>query len=425
MPPYTWSWHGETVSDSTHRMFYRGEEIKEAYYRGEKIWGPDDDVKDGDDVRFIDWDGTVLYQMRAEDFIRLSDWPAGIHPSKDTDKDKGWGLHVHLLDDGWNWDFEAAQTFVRRYRYLDIGAEYATENDAVVVRVAISQDGGGQCVRFSGVSSSVMDINWGDGTISSSAGGGASSEYHKYASSGNYVITITPQIEGTNAIYGGLQAVTVQTTRRYLCSLEGLYGTGPSTHNAVSVYYGKSAQITHGFCYNSNVRYVGFSKEVPVRNTAVGLWLAPNFNGVLIIPRGTSSFNNSVFYSTANNIRVYWNGGRGIMDSAFSKGIIYPDTWTGPSDNVANAVYWERHIVPSSCSSDVALRNVKTLYLKKIVLPSADTFGFSPEISLPTVGPTNEETRIYTEEAQLDYWKVKIGANSPWYERIEAIKPPL
>ena len=38
MPPHTWIFNGEKVSDSTHKMYYRGQEIKEAWYRGEKIW---------------------------------------------------------------------------------------------------------------------------------------------------------------------------------------------------------------------------------------------------------------------------------------------------------------------------------------------------------------------------------------------------
>lgn len=39
MAPHTWSYLGDTVSDATHQMYYRGQLIKEAYYRGEKIWG--------------------------------------------------------------------------------------------------------------------------------------------------------------------------------------------------------------------------------------------------------------------------------------------------------------------------------------------------------------------------------------------------
>lgn len=39
MAPHTWSHLGDTVSDATHHMYYRGQRIREAYYRGEKIWG--------------------------------------------------------------------------------------------------------------------------------------------------------------------------------------------------------------------------------------------------------------------------------------------------------------------------------------------------------------------------------------------------
>lgn len=38
MAPHTWSHLGDTVSDATHHMYYRGQRIKEAYYRGECIW---------------------------------------------------------------------------------------------------------------------------------------------------------------------------------------------------------------------------------------------------------------------------------------------------------------------------------------------------------------------------------------------------
>lgn len=416
MAPHTWSWLGETVSDLTYRMYYRGKEIREAYYRGEKIWGDD-----SDDVRFIDWDGTVLHQMSAEAFLRLSGWPANIHPSKDTDEDKEWGLHVHLLDDGWNWDFEAAKSYVRRYRYLDVGAEYSTENDAVVVRVEIDEDETTQAIYFSGINDAIMDIDWGDGNITSSKGGGIGGMAHTYGA-GNYVITITPQAEGMQARYGGLHLVQVYTVRAYICTLEGLYGAN-AKGKAVSVYYGKSAQISHGFCYNRNLQYVGFSKEVEITASAACLWNCVNFSGVLIIPRATTKFNNSVFYSNASEARVYWNGGNGLTNSAFCKGIIYPDTWTGTNDLIRNAVFIERYIIPPLCTKDVALRYIPTANLKKIVLPSQDTFGNSLEVSMPSAGPSNEETRIYVEKTYEDYWKVKIGANTDWYQRIEVIKP--
>lgn len=42
MAPHTWSHLGDTVSDTTHHMYYRGQRIKEAYYRGECIWREED-----------------------------------------------------------------------------------------------------------------------------------------------------------------------------------------------------------------------------------------------------------------------------------------------------------------------------------------------------------------------------------------------
>lgn len=42
MAPHTWSQHGDMVSDSTHHMYYHGQRIKEAYYRGQCIWKEDE-----------------------------------------------------------------------------------------------------------------------------------------------------------------------------------------------------------------------------------------------------------------------------------------------------------------------------------------------------------------------------------------------
>lgn len=44
MAPHTWSHLGNTVSDDKYRMYYRRQRIKEAYYRGEKIWGEEEPV---------------------------------------------------------------------------------------------------------------------------------------------------------------------------------------------------------------------------------------------------------------------------------------------------------------------------------------------------------------------------------------------
>lgn len=42
MAPHMWSHLGDTVSDNKYHMYYHGQRIKEAYYRGEKIWAVDD-----------------------------------------------------------------------------------------------------------------------------------------------------------------------------------------------------------------------------------------------------------------------------------------------------------------------------------------------------------------------------------------------
>ena len=90
---------------------------------------------------------------------------------------------------------------------------------------------------------------------------------------------------------------------------------------------------------------------------------------------------------------------------------------------IRNAAFIERYIIPPHCVEDIALQYIPTPNLKKIVLPSQDEFGTNLEVTMPSAGPSNEETRIYVEQPYEDYWKVKIGANTDWYQRIEVIKP--
>lgn len=240
MAPHTWSHLGNTVSDATHHMYYRGQRIKEAYYRGECIWRENRP----DNVCFWDWDGTLLASYGREEFLALSEMPS-LHrewtPTMIDQYDRSKGLRyvdemapnipnrfenpdeILLTPDGYNWTFEEAQDFVQKFGYCDIGALYRSDcslfwvlipevtynyyiipdlstlhTDPLPSRLHVG--------RIYGADASLSRIDWGDGVIdtygpksdSAIAASDPNHTYyyfndapvHQYAEAGRYLVKV-------------------------------------------------------------------------------------------------------------------------------------------------------------------------------------------------------------------------------------------
>ena len=170
MAPHIWSHLGDTVSDATHHMCYRGQRIKEAYYRGECIWRENRP----DNVCFWDWDGTLLAAYGREEFLVLTEMPSlhrewtptMIDMSKYSSIPKYFENpnEILLTPDGYNWTLEEAQEFVQKFGYCDIGTIYYTPYTYLWIRI----EGNNSFIRliFHQIDDNIDEqtIDWGDGS---------------------------------------------------------------------------------------------------------------------------------------------------------------------------------------------------------------------------------------------------------------------
>lgn len=144
--------------------------------------GPDYPDATGD-VRFIDYDGTLLYSYSKEDFLELEELPAAkVQP--------GFAFL------GWNWPLADAKAVVSDVGKLTIGQLcgpsdgktklhiFAVAYTSYNLNIAQEVDG-------------AVTIDWGDGsTVETVSGTGPVQMSHGYAADGRYVITIDVS-EGT------------------------------------------------------------------------------------------------------------------------------------------------------------------------------------------------------------------------------------
>lgn len=134
------------------------------------------------DVRFFDYDGTVVYGYTKEQFLALTEMPP--NPA-----------HEGLTAQGWNWTFEGAHDYVEHLGGLDIGQSYITNDGKTRYRIYISQADVEQLelldVIF--VQDGQVEVDWGDGSEIETISGLATEEKsfrHTFHSIGYYTVSI-------------------------------------------------------------------------------------------------------------------------------------------------------------------------------------------------------------------------------------------
>ena len=152
-------------------------------------------IPDLKDVVYVDYDGTIVEQYTASDFLALN-----AHPSNPS--------HSGLTAQGWNWTLSDAKTYVQSYGILVIGQNYTTSDGKTKVYISVPE----VCVDsliYIGVITTVKNgviISWGDGntTVTSANANAYGSYSHSYSTAGDYIITLeatsgTYQLGGSNA----------------------------------------------------------------------------------------------------------------------------------------------------------------------------------------------------------------------------------
>ena len=142
-----------------------------------------------DDVRFIDYDGTVLHTYSADEFLSLTAMPE--NPT-----------HEGLTSQGWNWSLADAKEQVTNVGSCDIGQTYITDDGKTRIYIELHKS---MKSVYLGINvNGIVVVDWGDGINGTITGSSLSTVYnasHNYSSEGNYTITLTAT-SGTFGICG-------------------------------------------------------------------------------------------------------------------------------------------------------------------------------------------------------------------------------
>lgn len=195
------------------------------------------------DVNLFDYDGTLLASYTRDEFLELSEFPAG-------------GEHDGLTPCGWNWPLDKAKEWVERVGWLDIGFAYKPTDEKSHIFFELPDTL--TDAQFGLAVNGEALIEWGDGTSSTLTGTSISSvkwtDLHEYETGGAKEITIT--VTGAAALIGSSSYCCL----RYAASsaLNNYY------INAVKeIQFGKNlAPGNYGTGYLRNLERVVFSPFV-------------------------------------------------------------------------------------------------------------------------------------------------------------------
>ena len=243
----------------------------------------------GDAVKFIDYDGTLLYSYSAEDFTALTGLPE--NPS-----------HAGLTAQGWNWTKAQieAQLESTPEQTVWVGQKYITDDGKTRLYCRFHE---GRLSPYLGLCpNGTVTVDWGDGSTTDTLTGTSLTTtmrvQHTYAREGEYVITLTPA-EGTTFAFSGstndsigsriLGASESDTAYNSLVYLNSIYRIELGIN--ISVDYPSAFQN----CYSLA------SITIPNEITSIGMYAFENCHALssITIPNGETGIGQYTFYDCA------------------------------------------------------------------------------------------------------------------------------
>ena len=156
----------------------------------------------GDDIKFYDYDGNLVYRYSADAFLALDAMPP-------------LPTHNGLDAVGWTMTLEQAKDFIsygcgKLLRRANLGALYKTSDGKAKLHICITSNN--QSIQFN-VTANKCIINWGDGHEEDAI---SNVVEHTYQSTGNYTIEIT-NTSDSNISFSWYQEDADTALRGVLC----------------------------------------------------------------------------------------------------------------------------------------------------------------------------------------------------------------
>ena len=376
-------------------------------------------------VKFIDYDGTILHSYSASEFANLTEMPA--NPT-----------HTGLISQGWNWTLAdaKAQMVAQPDDTLMIGQMYVTDDGKT--RIYISLVDSTRLSPYLGIyPNGTVVVDWGDNTATDTLIGTSLTNIqrvqHTYASTGDYVITLTATsgsfcINGSDTNDNGSYLLT-RTTE--------IVGSQRAYQNAIrKVELGSNALLDYcsfKYCYSltsitipSSVTTIGSSAfqfcyslasiTIPSDVTRIGGYAFQSCNSLtsITIPSGVTSIDTYAFqYCYSLTSITIPSGVTSIGAYAFPyctslTNITIPSGITSITTSVfSNCRSLTSITIPSSVTSigNYAFQNC--LSLTNITIPSGVTsignYAFQSCYSLTNITIPSSVTSIGTYAFQFCY----------------------
>ncbi len=138
------------------------------------ITGDTEDVADGI-VKFIDYDGTPVRIYSSQEFYNLRVMPEN-------------PVHEGLMPQGWNWEFETAREYVKKYGNLIVGQMYTTDDSKNRFYITVTSPSTVTASWAQNYPHGVL-VDWGDGDVSTINATGTTGVAHTYSAAGDYTIS--------------------------------------------------------------------------------------------------------------------------------------------------------------------------------------------------------------------------------------------
>ena len=320
-------------------------------------------------VRFLDYDGTVVETYTAKEFATLTELPA--NPT-----------HEGLTSQGWNWSLADAKTYVAGNGVLDIGQMYVTSDGKTRLYISLPEGRTSPILQLYLNANSELDIDWGDSSTHStftSTTANYKSERHEYSSSGDYVIAIA-------VVSGGF-----------------VLQSSSASNVSLILSNGNDSSSSPDLSYNNAIKKIEIGNGV----TSIGDKAFQSCYALssVIIPNSVTNIGQAAFqicYSLSSVIIP--DSVRSIADYAFRScyslsSITIPDSVTSIDNNAFQSCYSLSSItIPNSVTSIGNYAFNDCYSLSSITIPNSVTSigqsAFNGCYSLSSVIIPNSVTRI-------------------------------
>ena len=291
-----------------------------------------------DAVRFFDYDGTILYQYSAAQFLALTEMPA--NPS-----------HTGLVAQGWNWSLADAQEYVAEWGYQDIGQTYVTASGDTEIDIDFPTGFKRLSPYLRIAVNGTVEVDWGDNssveTITGSSLTTNIDKQHTYAATGNYTIIIHV-VSGSFSFYTSSSAYPLLHNNQNSTEKNRIYA---SRVNAIRI--GNNCNLG-SYCFCSLIRLRTIT--IPQSISGIG---SSGFQYCYSLKCCVIPNNNATSYSFSSTLSANYN----------LLAICMPKNLTGFSPSVGSNYNLDRLLYPPNINLSSNLSSYPFELSRTIVIP--------------------------------------------------------